>query len=240
MQPVQAISFDFDETLLDGSRSFQQTVSNTCADLAKPTGLEASQIFDANSKVWESYWPKVEEKWTLGQLSGSEVSLEGWRRTFLECGRDDESFARLALQIHSEHRRRTLRLFDDVQETLSVLKSRVRLAVITNGASDTQRGRLQQLGIERVFDAVVISGELGVAKPDASIFAIALERLRANKETVWHVGDTLKTDVAGALGAGLTAVWLNRSGVSRKERDPRPDHEIRSLKELVPLVIASA
>ncbi len=93
------------------------------------------------------------------------------------------------------------------------------------------------LGIERVFDAVVVSGEIGVSKPEPFVFAHAIKELGVKKENVWHVGDSLKTDVMGALGAGLTAVWLNRAGVRRKENDPRPHHEIRSLRELAQLVL---
>ncbi len=138
MEPVQALSFDLDDTLLDGSRfSFQETILHTCAELAKVTGLDANRTLEANGKTWGSYWPVVEEKWTLGGLSGAEVGLEAWRRTLMACGRDDESLARLARDIHSKHRRKTLRLFDDVHEFLNVLKPRLRLAVITNGASDT-------------------------------------------------------------------------------------------------------
>lgn len=232
---VQAISFDLDETLLDGSK-FRETVVQTCNQLAIATGLDANQLLEANGKVWESYWPQVEEKWTLGSLSGRDLSLEVWRLTLLACGRADEHLARLALETHIQNRDKTLRLFDDAQKTIDVLKPRFRLALITNGASDTQRSRLSLFRLEKTFDAVIISGEVGVAKPDRSVFALALQKLGVGKENVWHVGDSLKTDVAGAVGAGLTAVWLNRTGVRRKDDDPRPDHEIRSLSELAPLV----
>jgi len=238
MGPIHALSFDLDETLMDGSR-LRETIRQTCAELGKATGLDANRILEANSKAWGSYWPEVEEKWTLGRLSGAEVSLEVWRRTLRACGRDDESLAQLALDNHSQHRRKALRLFDDVKGALNALKPRFRLAVITNGASDTQRGALRLLGIEHAFDAVVISGEIGAAKPNPSVFAVALQKLGVEKENAWHVGDNLRTDVAGALGAGLTAVWLNRAGARREESDPRPDHEIRSLEELAPLVLAA-
>ena len=235
LKRVEAISFDLDETLLDGSK-FRDTVVQTCNQLAVATGLDANQLLEANGKAWESYWPQVEEKWTLGGLSGANLSLEVWRRTFLACGQDDEHLARLALETHTQNRGKTLRLFDDAQKAIDVLKLRFRLGLITNGASDTQRSRLRLLGIEKTFDAVIISGEVGVAKPDASVFALALQKLGVGKENVWHVGDSLKTDVAGAVGAGLTAVWLNRTGVLRKEDDPKPDHEIRSLSELARLL----
>lgn len=116
------------------------------------------------------------------------------------------AFGAPSTETHTQNRNKTLRLFDDVQKALDELKQRFRLALITNGASDTQRSRLRLLGIEKTFHAVIISGEVGVAKPDASIFELALRKLGAVNESVWHVGDNLKTDVAGAAGAGLTSV----------------------------------
>lgn len=98
----------------------------------------------------------------------------------------------------------------------------------------TQREKLNALGIDEWFDAVVISGEIGVAKPDAAAFRLALDQLVVEPESVWHVGDDLKTDVAGARAAGITAVWLNRRGLVRRESDPRADLEILSLSSLVP------
>lgn len=49
----------------------------------------------------------------------------------------------------------------------------------------------------------------------------------------WHIGDNPSTDVAGALAAGLCAVWLNRSGRDRAHDEPVPTLEVRSLVELV-------
>ena len=112
-------------------------------------------------------------------------------------------------------------------------RARLPLALITNGASDTQREKLRVLDIEHSFDAVVISGEVGIAKPDPSVFDQALKQLAVERETVCHVGDSLATDVTGAQAARLTAVWLNRSGLLRREDDPEPDVEIRSLSNLM-------
>lgn len=86
--------------------------------------------------------------------------------------------------------------------------------------------------MERRFSAVAISGELGVAKPDPEIFRYALDRLGISPENAWHVGDSLRLDVAGAKAAQLTAVWLNRNGLERQAADPEPDFEISSLTEL--------
>ena len=78
----------------------------------------------------------------------------------------------------------------------------------------------------------MISAEVGVAKPDARIFEFALRALGVEPENVWHVGDDLNADVAGAKGASLTAVWLNRRGNLRTGDGPKPDYEIRSLRQL--------
>ena len=237
MKAVQALFFDLDGTLLDGSR-LQESIVRACDMIAAgQPGLEAARLVEANNQVWLDYWPEVAEKWTLGALDGESLSLEAWRRTLRACGCHDESIVRLAARLHRNLGREAHRLFDDVRELFTSLKSaRVPLALVTNGASDTQRDKLRVLGMEHWFDVVVISGEVGIAKPDASIFRLALNKLPAERENVWHVGDSLTTDVAGAKAAGLTAVWLNRSGLVRREGDPEPDLEIRSLSNLMAFI----
>ncbi len=232
---VEAVTFDLDDTLLDGAAT-REAIARTCDLIAATARLDAARLAETNRKVWQALWPEVEDSWTLGRMDGAAVTLEAWRRTLRTCGRDDESLAAFTTQIHLQHAREAMRLFDDVEELLAFLKPRLPLALITNGASDTQRAVLDSLGVGHHFRAVVISGEVGVAKPDPSIFGIAAERLGVDRNRVWHVGDTLWTDVAGARGAGSTAVWLNRRGVRRTSGDPEPDHEIRSLRELPALL----
>jgi len=239
MKPVKALFFDLDGTLLDGSGN-REAILRTCGKIAAAQhGLDAIRLLEANGEVWQAYWPEVEDRWTLGVLDGATVSLEAWSRTLRACGCDDDCLARLARDTHWQHKRETIRLFDDVQELFTLLlRTRRSLALITNGASDTQRDALRVLGIEQQFGAVVISGEVGIAKPDASVFGIAIDKLGVKPENVWHVGDSLGTDVAGAKAASLTAVWLNRRRLPWKEGYPKPDYEIRSLTELAGLLSA--
>jgi HAD superfamily hydrolase (TIGR01549 family) len=237
MKPVRALLFDLDDTLLDGSR-FQASIVRTCEMIAaNQPGLDAARVLEANAQIWPGYWQEVEERWTLGALDTASVSLEAWRLTLGACGCGDESLARRASQIQRQLGLGAHRLFDDVLELFAAAKrARVPLALITNGASDTQRDKLRVLDLEHWFDVIVISGEVGIAKPDASAFDLALNQLVDERENVWHVGDSLTTDVAGAKAAGLTAVWLNRSGRVRREGDPEPDLEVRSLSNLMSFV----
>jgi FMN phosphatase YigB (HAD superfamily) len=142
MKPIKALFLDLNETLVDGSGG-RDVITSTCRDIAAQTGLDADRLFETNSEVWRNYWPTVEDRWTLGPLDGETVSLEAWRRTLRAFGRDDESLVRLARETHSRHSRETLRLFDDVRELFALLQTRLPFAVITNGASDTQRDALR-------------------------------------------------------------------------------------------------
>lgn len=109
--------------------------------------------------------------------------------------------------------RRAWRLFDDALPCLRALRALgLRLAAITNAAGDYQRAKLGALGLASTFDAVLISGELGVAKPHHAIFRRACRALGVLPAQAVHVGDRLDTDAEGARNAGLHGVWLDRSG----------------------------
>ena len=87
--------------------------------------------------------------------------------------------------------------------------------------------------LPRHFDAIAISGEIGICKPDSAIFRVALEHLGISAQDAWHVGDSLQSDVAGANATGMTSVWLNRPDTERSLADPAPDLEVASLTEVL-------
>lgn len=233
----RALSLDLDATLLDGS-GLQGTIFATCAMLADVLpDVGAERIREANAAAWEVYWGEVERPWELGLVTGASVTLEAWRRTLRDCGCRDAMLVERAADYHRQLIRESHRLFDDVYAFLEWAKAaRIPLALVTNGASDTQREKLEVLGIEGYFDTIVVSGEIGVAKPDPSLFVEALGRLGLEPNMTWHVGDSLSKDVGGAAAAGMTTVWLNRNGVDRSTVTAVPHLEIRSLSALTTLI----
>ena len=237
MKPFKALCLDLDDTLLDGS-GYGVSVERTCRQIATINpALDAARLLAANGEVWRTYGPEMEHRWNLEASDGASLVLEAWRRTLQACGCDDESLARQALEMHWAYGREMYRLFEDVEELLTTLKqSGVPLAIITNGAADFQRDKVRVLDLERRFDVVIVSGEVGIAKPDAAIFALAMERLGVGPEGVWHVGDNLGTDVAGAKAAGIGAVWLNRRGLPLPDGALRPDLEVSTLADLHSLI----
>ena len=235
VKQVRALLLDLDGTLLDGS-SFPQSIARTCEKLAllRP-GLEAKRLKEANDAVFRIYGPESHDAWTLGRLSGAELTLEAWRRTLQACGYDDKLLASVAAETHVRLARDSYQPFTDVAGLIgAVRQARVPIALVTNGASDIQREKIAAMGIANCFCAFSISGETGVAKPDKRAFTAVLMALDVSGKKVWHVGDSLAADVAGANAAGLSSVWLNRDGTVRTKNDAQPDLEITSLSELAP------
>ncbi|MEP7270107.1 MAG: HAD-IA family hydrolase [Acidobacteriota bacterium] len=103
-------------------------------------------------------------------------------------------------------------VFPDVVPTLNQLREQgLRLAVISNFDSRLDE-ILTGLSLDQHFDAIHFSTRVGYAKPDPRIFQYALTHHDLRAEEVWHVGDSLRDDVGGALDAGISPIWLDRQG----------------------------
>jgi putative hydrolase of the HAD superfamily len=121
------------------------------------------------------------------------------------------------------------RAYPEVPDVLARLRAAgARLAVVSNW-DVSLHDVLERTKLRALVDAVVISAELGVAKPDPAIFRAALERLGAAADGAVHVGDSLEHDVAGARAAGLEAVLVARNGAAA----PEGVRTVASLAELV-------
>jgi putative hydrolase of the HAD superfamily len=121
------------------------------------------------------------------------------------------------------------RAYPEVPDVLARLRARgARLAVVSNW-DISLHDVLERTALRPLVDAVVISAELGVAKPDPAIFAAALERLGATADGAMHVGDSLEADVEGARAAGIEAVFVARDGA----RTPEGVRAIASLDGLL-------
>ena len=121
------------------------------------------------------------------------------------------------------------RAYPEVPDVLARLREGgARLGVVSNW-DVSLHDVLERTGLRPLVDAVVISAELGVAKPDPAIFRAALDRLGAAPDGAVHVGDSVEHDVAGARAAGLEAVLVARNGVAA----PDGVRTVASLTELV-------
>jgi len=99
-------------------------------------------------------------------------------------------------------------LFPDIPETLQQLSKRYSLALVTNGRSRSQRGKIQSTALEPFFDLIVVSEEIGEDKPHPKIFQFCLESLKVSANECLFVGDHPTNDVQGALDMGMSAAWV--------------------------------
>jgi putative hydrolase of the HAD superfamily len=88
------------------------------------------------------------------------------------------------------------------------------------------------VGLGRYFQASISAHRVGVAKPDARIFALAAEAAGVPAASVLHVGDDALLDARGAMDAGMHAVWLNRAGVDWAHGGAKPTVTVASLAQL--------
>jgi len=125
------------------------------------------------------------------------------------------------------------RLYPETVETLVTLQTRgLQLGIISNFDSRLF-GLLDGLGLAHFFDSVVISTQVGAAKPETAIFAQALGRHHLRPDEALHVGDSYEADIIGAQSAGLTPVLVDRR-VPEQKIDTYP--RIKSLAELLEIV----
>jgi putative hydrolase of the HAD superfamily len=235
---TEAVFLDLDATLLDyNGTAWAESVRAVCAGLPLPAGVDRDRLGRIYTEVSTRHFLTAEQT-REAPADGHAIWRVLWHEALAECGCDDDALAERAVTDYEAERAARYRLYDDVRPTLAELRQRVSaLVLITNGPGTTQRHKVDATGLGDLLDAVIISGEAGVSKPDPGIFEIAAAAAGVPLAAAWHVGDSLASDVAGAANAGLGAgVWLNRSASARPDDAPWPNHEIVSLRELPPLL----
>ena len=112
------------------------------------------------------------------------------------------------------------------------LQGKAKLGIITNGFTELQAIRLERTGMTDYFEHVIISEEVGIAKPDVGIFSHALEKMgNPCKSKVLMVGDNPHSDILGGINFGIETCWLNTTQEDEVE-GIEPNYTVESLLEL--------
>jgi putative hydrolase of the HAD superfamily len=105
--------------------------------------------------------------------------------------------------------------------------------MVTNGASDAQREKIDRFELAPLFDAVLVEGEFGAGKPDPAVYAEALRLVDVAAEQAAMVGDNLVWDVLGAQRCGMQGIWIDRQVRGLPDAPAtRPDGVVRTLEQL--------
>ena len=202
-QDGAVIFLDAGDTLIFARRTMHEAIVGVCRD----TGVNIEERFVRETAM--------AIKPTLGPVTTLDLdAFRGWwMRMYDEllqrCGYTGSIFAAQEKLWHVWRSGHALRLFPDTLDALKDLRARgYRLAVISNW-DDTLDNALRRLDIRQYFEEVFVSYLLGVEKPDPKIFHHALRVMDAESESVWHVGDSLESDVAGAKNAGIRPILID-------------------------------
>ena len=121
---------------------------------------------------------------------------------------------------------------DNAQSLIEDWSSQFKMTLVTNGLKEIQRARLVKSDLEKHFHHVVISDEIGVAKPHAGFFDHVFEKINfPEKDKVMIIGDSLSSDIRGGNDYGIDTCWLNMNEKVAPE-DNVPTFTIKKLEEL--------
>ena len=206
---VRAILFDFDDTLGDRDAAFR-------------IGLEAFIRYYRPTLSDEEVIALREEMFRFNREGyGTPIAYENLVEHFLNqwgCNADRKVAYRRLCDGFSDH----YPIHEDVIPTLIELRRRgYRLGIVTNGGSYPQNRKMDRSGLRTYVDLVVVGGDEKVQKPNPLIFRRTAARLGIPAECCLFVGDHPRTDIAGALSAGMQVI--------RKDAAHAPDHPFYGL-----------
>jgi FMN phosphatase YigB (HAD superfamily) len=193
--PIRAVTVDLDDTLYPQS-SYLSAAWSHVADAGAGLGLPTAGLLAA-----------LEEISAAGSDRGTIID-----RALLAVGVEADRlrlFVPALVEAFGEFAPTSLGCYPGVAEALRLLRSRVPLALITDGTPRGQHAKIAALGLTGAFDAVVVSDELGgrhLRKPHPAPFRAALARLGAGASGAVHIGDRPAKDVDGTGRLGMRCV----------------------------------
>lgn len=246
---MQVILWDIDGTILDFSAA-EEAAIRMCFSRFH-LGECTDEMIRRYSVINKRYWERLE----LGEINKQEV-LEGRFREFFrqehivsEEGeiQTEEGMIQtedeLVRAFNAEYQIRlgdTICFIDDAYELIKGLKGQVKQYAVTNGTRRAQERKLERSGLDRLFDGVFISEDIGIEKPNKGFFDVVLGQIGDyRKEEIMIVGDSLTSDIKGGNNAGIVCCWYHPGRQDGKEASVnglRIDYEIQNLQQVKEIV----
>ena len=235
MKHYTHLIFDADHTLLDyvadelaAFRVVYNQIGLPISDELLHFSRHASESEWTNAGLYDVYKPAIQAAYhRLYRTHVTGIFEKAFEKFSVHADAEKAGKAFLAALCAPAH------LYEGVETLLRKLSKnsggRYEIIIATNGVCDIQNGRLTP--IKPYISQLVVSEEVGEIKPTLAFFDALLKKTGAKKETSLMIGDSLASDVAGALRAGIDVCWYNPQG-KNNETDWKPNFEISSLQDL--------
>ena len=230
MKRITTVLFDADNTLLDFFKDEHQALVRALEHFGVPVTDENIAIY---SEINQGLWKQLEK----GEITKSELKKVRFRLFFDKIGfvSDEDPFTvnEYYLSLLGEGGN----TLEGAVDTVKKLKQEgADLYIVTNGVAATQAKRLERSGLMPYISGVFVSEEIGYQKPRKEYFDFVLDKIpEKNMESILLVGDSLTSDIRGAMNAEIPCCWLNLFGETLTD-EYKPDYIISDIREVISLI----
>lgn len=218
--------FDLDDTLMDFKKAEENAIEKLLLKYSLPATKENKRLYSVTN---QSKWKALEK----GEITRKELFETRFPDYFKALGVEADGAQANADYMYFLSQGRFV--IDGAEDICRELKKKYSMYIITNGAKIVQQGRLTDLPLMQYFDGVFISEEVGFDKPKKEYFDhVFLNIPEKDKSKCLVIGDSLSSDITGAVNYGIDSCWISEKTSS----EIQPTYQISSLKELRDILIA--
>lgn len=207
---IKVILWDIDGTLLNFQEAEKQAIRK-CFALFN-LGECTDEMLARYSAINVKYWQKLERR----ELTKQEVLIGRYEEFFQK---EKMNFTEVSAfnEAYQHCLGDTICFNDNSYELVRKLKSCVKQYAVTNGTLIAQEKKLKKSGLDKLFDDVFISEQIGADKPNVAFFETVWDKIgEYKKDEVMIVGDSLTSDMQGGINAGIICCWYNPKQTPRK------------------------
>jgi putative hydrolase of the HAD superfamily len=235
----RAMLIDMDDTILSAYGRPEiawNTIAREFAGELAP--LPPEQVAAAVLTYARNFWANAEPAWRLKLAEARHLTVKGGFAALAAAGHKplpDDLAIRVADRF-SAYREEEMFVFPGAHEAIDQFKALgVKLALVTNGAADTQRAKVERFELAHRFHHIQIEGEHGFGKPEERAYLHAMQALGVGPGDTWMIGDNLEWEIEAPQRLGIYSIWMDVHGDGLPEGSTvKPDRIIRSLTELLP------
>jgi putative hydrolase of the HAD superfamily len=242
---IDAVIFDFDDTLIDWSGVSESygTVMRPHIDKLRAHLVALGHSVPDGETFFQTYRQVIIEAWNVAKQEWTGVSFgRCLRQLFTQIGLDpDRIDLEAAMRAYDWGPVPNVVLYEDTLAVLQTLRRQgYKLGLVTNSMLPMwmRDVELEAYGLLPFFDARLTSGDVGYIKPHTVIYEQVLARLDTCAQRAVFVGDRPGNDIAGANASGLISVLIDPPYLDRELNGVAPDYTITQLSDLLPILTA--
>ena len=227
---IRYIYFDLDDTLLNHKKAEQNGLKDIYNRIPALQVTSVDELLEVYARINRGLWIEYAQ----GTIDRSTLHRRRFQESFEALGIDGE-ICEYAGSIYMEYYSTHWEWIKGAKYAFSKLKKHYKTGVITNGFAETQWMKIRQFEFDKLCSAIIISEEFGSMKPDLAIFNEATQQAGYAPDHILYVGDSLSSDVDGALNAGWNIAWYNPKSLSPEGR--KPHLNFQDFQELIDVLV---